>query len=190
MGERRRLREATVQKRSTIASVRSAWAHRRDGCPSKGGGGEGAGLQWALNRSNRDLGEFITRVSELGILDPHQRFSWNLSLLARCYNVLKGACWFIYGLRVDHICNIIAAKTIPLGSSAPVLGMKVKHGKDVIWLFLKIPLWITISMKSSRRDLSIDMVIQRGIFKNNQITLLPPFYLNTLNSDSFILWFL
>jgi len=30
-------------------------------------------------------------------------------------------------------------------------------------------------MKTSRRDISIDMVIHRGIFKNNQITLFPCF---------------
>jgi len=38
----------------------------------------------------------------------------------------------------------------------------------VIWLFLKINLSTPISMKRSRRELSIDLVIRRGIFKNNQ----------------------
>jgi len=33
-------------------------------------------------------------------------------------------------------------------------------------------------MKKSRRELSIDMVIQRGIFKNNQIMTFPLFYLH------------
>jgi len=39
--------------------------------------------------------------------------------------------------------------------------MKVKHGKSVIWLFLKIPLRITISMEKSRQDLFIDMVVDK-----------------------------
>jgi len=50
--------------------------------------------------------------------------------------------------------------------------MKVEQGKSVIWLFLKINLSTTISMKRSRRELSIDMVIHKKIFENNQITLL------------------
>jgi len=49
--------------------------------------------------------------------------------------------------------------------------MKVKQEESVMWLFLKIKPSTTISMKRSRRELSIDMVIHRGIFKNNQITL-------------------
>jgi len=48
----------------------------------------------------------------------------------------------------------------------PVLGMnKVTQGKSVIQLFLKISLCITISMESSRRDLFIDMVVDRFIYK-------------------------
>jgi len=50
--------------------------------------------------------------------------------------------------------------------------MKVKQGESVIWIFLKLNLSTTISMKRSRRELSIDMVIPKGIFENNQITLL------------------
>jgi len=46
----------------------------------------------------------------------------------------------------------------------PVLGVKVKRGESVIRLYLKINLSTTISMKISRRDLSIDMVIRMGIF--------------------------
>jgi len=46
------------------------------------------------------------------------------------------------------------------------LGMKVKQGKSVIWLILKVPLLITISMESSQRDLFID----RFTFNNDQIT--------------------
>jgi len=51
--------------------------------------------------------------------------------------------------------------------------MKVKHEESVFWLVLKINLPTTISMKRSRGELSIDMVIHMGIFKNNQITLFP-----------------
>jgi len=51
--------------------------------------------------------------------------------------------------------------------------IKVKQGKSGIWLFLKIPLWITISIHSSRRGLNIDMVVDGHIFKNNQIPLFP-----------------
>jgi len=70
--------------------------------------------------------------------------------------------------------TITVKKITPvLGSSIPVLGMKVKQGKGVIWLFMKMNLSTTISMKRSRRELSIDMVIQRGIYKNKHITHLP-----------------
>jgi len=48
-----------------------------------------------------------------------------------------------------------------------VLGMEVKQVKSIIWLFLKINLSTTISIKRSRRELSIDVVIHRAIFKSN-----------------------
>jgi len=44
-------------------------------------------------------------------------------------------------------------------------GMEMKKGKSVIWLFLNINLSTTISMKRSRQELSIDMVIHWGILK-------------------------
>jgi len=53
--------------------------------------------------------------------------------------------------------------------------MTMKHGETSIWLFLKINLSTTISMERSRRELSIDVVIHKGILKNNQITLFPRF---------------
>jgi len=40
-------------------------------------------------------------------------------------------------------------------------------------IFLKITRLITISMETSRRDLFIDIVVDRFMFKNNQITLSP-----------------
>ena len=74
-------------------------------------------------------------------------------------------------------------KTNPyVGSPIPVLAIKVRQGLSVILLFLKINLSTTISMERSRRELSIDMVIHRGIFKNNQITLFPSFTLCDLNA--------
>ena len=55
-----------------------------------------------------------------------------------------------------------------------VVGNKVEQGESVIWLFLKINLPTTTSMKRSRRELSIDMVVHSGILKNNAF---PVFYL-------------
>jgi len=66
-------------------------------------------------------------------------------------------------------------KTNPCFSPTPVFGMRVKQEESVIWLFMNIDLPITILIKRSRRELSIDMVIHRGIFKINQITLFPCF---------------
>jgi len=58
--------------------------------------------------------------------------------------------------------------------------MKVKRGKSIKRLFLKVVYLFEkkISMESSRRDLFIDMV-DRFIFKNNQITLYPCFTFTT-----------
>jgi len=41
--------------------------------------------------------------------------------------------------------------------------MKIKQGKSVIWLFLKIFIRIIMSMESSRRDIFIDMDVDRFI---------------------------
>jgi len=54
-----------------------------------------------------------------------------------------------------------------LGSSISDLDMRVQEGKSVIWLYLKMNLPINKSMKRSRQELSIDMVVH----KNGQITL-------------------
>jgi len=58
-------------------------------------------------------------------------------------------------------------------SHISVLDVKVKQGEreSVIWLFLKINRSTTISMKRSRRELSIDMVIHWGIFEKKYIAL-------------------
>jgi len=60
-----------------------------------------------------------------------------------------------------------------LGSPIPVLGVKIKQEKDVIWLFSKINLSKTTSMGRSHRELSIDFSCDRDMFLNNQITLFP-----------------
>jgi len=63
-------------------------------------------------------------------------------------------------------------KLLPvLGSSTPVLGMNMKQGKSIVWLFLQISLSTPISMKRSYRKLFIDVVVARGVLKNNEITL-------------------
>jgi len=56
-----------------------------------------------------------------------------------------------------------------------ILAPGINQDMSIIMVFLKILRWITISMKSSRRDLFFDMVIDRFIFKNNRITLSPGF---------------
>jgi len=53
--------------------------------------------------------------------------------------------------------------------------MKVKQGKSAIWLFLKINISITISMKRSRRELSIDMVIHVYLKKISSSPVLPSY---------------
>ena len=58
--------------------------------------------------------------------------------------------------------------------------MKVKRGKSVIRLILKIPQLIVISMVSSQRDLFIDTIVFRFMF-NNQITLSRRFTFRTHN---------
>jgi len=40
--------------------------------------------------------------------------------------------------------------------------MKVKQGRSVIWFLIKIELSMSISMKRSCRELSIDTVIDEG----------------------------
>jgi len=61
--------------------------------------------------------------------------------------------------------------------------MKVKK-ESVIWLFLE-RLINNISMKRSRRELSIDMIIHRVIFENTQITLFSCFTFTHKTGDSF-----
>ena len=58
-----------------------------------------------------------------------------------------------------------------LGSPLRVLGMEVKREKNVIRLFFKVNFLTTISVKRSRWELSIHLVIDIFIFKNDRITL-------------------
>jgi len=55
--------------------------------------------------------------------------------------------------------------------------MKVKQGKCMVWLLVKINLSTTLSMKRSRRELSIDMVPHSGIYlkKNTLFSVLPSY---------------
>jgi len=54
-----------------------------------------------------------------------------------------------------------------------------------VMLFFKINLSTTVSMKISCRELSIGIVIHRGIFKNNQSTLIPCFTFTPKTEVSF-----
>jgi len=64
-------------------------------------------------------------------------------------------------MRFKPRSDVIHSKKISpvLGTPIPVLGMKVKRDKNAISLFLKINFQTTISMKMSRREFSINMVI-------------------------------
>jgi len=55
----------------------------------------------------------------------------------------------------------------------PVIGVKVKQKERNLVIFEDKP--TNNLMKRSRRELSNDMVIRKGIFKNNQITHFPRF---------------
>jgi len=60
------------------------------------------------------------------------------------------------------------------GKTNHFLSLKeVNQGDSEIWLFLKIGR--NLPTKSSRRDLSIDMVVDRFIFKNIKMALFPGF---------------
>ena len=50
-----------------------------------------------------------------------------------------------------------------------------RGGQRYLVIFEDTPLWIIISLESSGPDLFINMVVDRFIFKNNQITLSPSF---------------
>jgi len=55
--------------------------------------------------------------------------------------------------------------------------MNAKQGKSIIWSFLKLNL-STTSMKMSHREPSIDMFVDRGVFKNSfRSTFVLPAYL-------------
>jgi len=60
-------------------------------------------------------------------------------------------------------------RTPVLGNAIPVLGVKLKRGWYVIWLFFKIDLCSAISFKRSRRELSVDVAEHRPILKNKGV---------------------
>jgi len=74
-----------------------------------------------------------------------------------------------------------------VGNPTPVLGMItiVEHGEKRNLIIFMINLSTTISMKRSRRELSIDVIIHKGIFNNNQITLFPCFAFIPVTGVSF-----
>jgi len=60
-------------------------------------------------------------------------------------------------------------KTPVLGDVIPVLSTKLKRELTVLRLFFKIELCSAISIKRSRRELSIDVTESRSILKNKVI---------------------
>jgi len=56
------------------------------------------------------------------------------------------------------------------GVPPSVLGVKLKRGLYVFWLFFKIDLCSATSMESSPRDLSNDVAERGSILNNNQNT--------------------
>ena len=65
------------------------------------------------------------------------------------------------------------SKTPVLGNTIPVLGVKLKRGCYVFWLFSKIALCSVISFKRYRRELSIDVAELGSMLKNYQNTHYP-----------------
>jgi len=51
--------------------------------------------------------------------------------------------------------------------------IKVKQGKRVNWLFLKIPTWISILIDSSPRNLFIDLFVDMFILKMAKLSSPP-----------------
>ena len=66
-------------------------------------------------------------------------------------------------------------KTNPCFRQSHRFRYESQTGASVMWLFLNINLSTTMSIKTSSRELSIDIFKNRGICKNNQITLFPWF---------------
>jgi len=64
-------------------------------------------------------------------------------------------------------------KTPVLGNAIPVLGLKIKRGWYVIWLFFKIDLCSAMSYRRSRRELFIDVPEHRSMLKNHENTYYP-----------------
>jgi len=62
----------------------------------------------------------------------------------------------------DHSKNEIPV----IRSSIPVLGVKLKWGWYVFWLFFRIGQCSAISFKRFRREVSIDVAEHRSIVKN------------------------
>jgi len=62
-----------------------------------------------------------------------------------------------------------ASKNVTPVSGVPVLGMKLKRGLCVFWLFFKIGRSSAISFKRSQRELSNDVAEHSSILKNKRV---------------------
>ena len=143
-------------------------------------------ISWTLRRAfNIDSAEIPTHAIVIGTLrntNLQNRSKMGLSLKSSV-SFLIGGWKTLLNLSVladnlgetrwqitDSLTETVTFLRSAQWKLTPVLGMNVNR-ESVIWLFLKIPRWITISIESSRRDLFIDMVVDGFIFKNNHITL-------------------
>ena len=105
------------------------------------------------NRSSENV-HLIKRLSAILIL-----CSWSFFETYSFTWLIFGTCpftWLVLHWRdrfFDCTTRLSVLDSTIQWKVSPVLGMKVKKVKSVIWLFVKIFMWIAISMESSRRDL-------------------------------------
>jgi len=71
-----------------------------------------------------------------------------------------------------HVCK---KRNLVLGNAKPVLSVKPKRGWYVVWLFFQIGLCSAISLKRSRRELSIHVAEYRSTLENYRNTHQPCF---------------
>jgi len=82
------------------------------------------------------------------------------------------SAWQASGFPVKKFHSILSlrlvlhSKTPVLGNAIPVLGVKLKRGWYVFWLFFMIDPCSATSFKRSRRELSINVAEDRSILKN------------------------
>jgi len=77
---------------------------------------------------------------------------------------------FLSWLRCENKTRLHSKnETLVLAKAIPDLGIKLKRGFYVFWLFFQIGMCSPISFKRSRRELSIDMAEYRSILKNKGV---------------------